>query len=475
MKSNTTLTIAARCFVLGLLGINLVSSLGCCCKSRGRSSFCNDQSFCQELAQAEHETLTIDEISPNLIDGAQEDAVRQRSGLLVEFRNTLSRSRSRTGAEEVVEYSQIEDTAVEKQIVIEPEQTAVSSAMVQSSRRNVLTSTKPDSITQQKNESSELENKLDRLASKSDRLASSVEPDSKMTLSQLKPVAKFEPASLPAQPVTSSMDSAKSVSATHPAVLEPSTEARTASVERQTDPTHSSAQSESGQEPTLLPRATTRSTQRVATEHQHPDHMNTDSDRSQTVSSVPEGLDQPLALELRDGDWPVYPEVDPVARAYEIRKKSKAQFRDLASQNLVQPSQPSNPTMHMVGHRRRINDATRLDEAALSHDRSNWVPAQKPARENTGLQLRATPRSVPVPMQPIVKMTPSDQLDEAAQTDEQPLRIEFQPREWPRQPNSIDLLPLDDVGPIFDLPTSENVRRLTVRPESEEEEQAIER
>jgi hypothetical protein len=51
---------------------------------------------------------------------------------------------------------------------------------------------------------------------------------------------------------------------------------------------------------------------------------------------------------------------------------------------------------------------------------------------------------------------------------------DLQPRFWPSIPDSRQLLPIDEVGPIFDLPASDEIRRLSVRP-SDQESQPIER
>jgi hypothetical protein len=496
MKSKMTNTTVFKCFAFGAIGISFAGSIGCHCKSNKWNPFYAQHASGGKTALNEHQVseMAVAASNPKLKD--LEDVPQERSGLLVDLKNALAQSSWRTRIDNEAEDSANTESVAEFREELETQQPAEASATIQSSRRTALTRIENNSIHQPVKDASKLADnesetksaateekdhhpdaKETKKIANSDRESSANSSKVNQASQQLNPVAKSEPTSETKPAVTSSStNSIKAEPKMQPIVKELSPEDRLAALRGQDAPNFSPANSESSPHPMALPRATAKLTQQADSERINPDP----SLISEPFSNTADSSERPLVLDLRDGDWPISGDVDPVSRAYQTHKKSKSQFRTLDSQATGHPNQASNPTMHRVGHRRRVADTKpiEIDEAALLHDRSNWVPVQEGTKQMTGLELQATPKSSQVAISPIVqlKLGSSHSQDHVGQPVEQPSEMELQPQDWLPKRHFDKLLPLDDVGPIIDLPVSDSVRRLTVRPaETGEEKQTIER
>jgi hypothetical protein len=187
-------------------------------------------------------------------------------------------------------------------------------------------------------------------------------------------------------------------------------------------------------------------------------------------SGVSQSAELPMELQLRDKGWPAQSEIDPVQRAYQIRQAEKAQFRawdQFATPSTnTKDSTQSSPAMRSVSHRiqRQPADASLADTWA--NERSNWLLETEGKTKFSGLQLQAIPQSSKVPLSPLVSLRIGDDVNRHPgwQLDAIEVQEKFQhyPIDSPLNPRDSQLE--NQAHPIFDVPVSDTIRRLTVRP-----------
>lgn len=193
-----------------------------------------------------------------------------------------------------------------------------------------------------------------------------------------------------------------------------------------------------------------------------------------------EPVEQPLQLELKTGSWPDNLKNDPVARAYQIYEsnRSNAVFQDLdvIETRALASSNPNRKRVpgQLVGHRRVATDQASADSKLLVNESIN--PELIGRAGETGLTLLAKPQSKAVALSPLVTLSATTVIKPPFLDDFSHPSEETQPRFWPSVPDSLDILPNDEVGPIIDLPkiTDDN-RRLSVRPASPGVSETVER
>jgi hypothetical protein len=198
---------------------------------------------------------------------------------------------------------------------------------------------------------------------------------------------------------------------------------------------------------------------------------------------------QRLVLELRDRGWPAQTVLDPVKRAYQLREqqKSEAHFRDWQHCDPNEPasidSSDSGSPMRTAGyrysHRASPLSGSRIADPWNSgyEERSNWIPSRHAEVENTGLKLNAIPGSTRVQIAPLVSMSSVAGKAPGFQStpgwDEQDGNKDNPPMETVPTRDA-PVVPPSDPRQMIDLPVSDSIRRLTVRP-SEGEPKTLER
>lgn len=192
-------------------------------------------------------------------------------------------------------------------------------------------------------------------------------------------------------------------------------------------------------------------------------------------------FEQPLRLQIRTKDWPEQTELDPVKRAYQIRQDEKAQFRawqqDACESTNSSELNPHGSPMRTVSHRRQRKPVESLSANLLEEEKSNWAPTTADTRFS-GIQLNAIPRTESVDLSPIVSI---DMRNESRQIPD----LRTPKSEQKASKENLPELPDDPIetpenrpnvkpDPLLDLPVSESIRRLTVRPQ-EKNGETIER